>query len=370
MIMGKRTTLFEQHQLLGGKIVDFAGWEMPLHYGSQLEEHQQVRQQAGIFDVSHMNIVDIHGDSAKEFLRYILSNDIAKLAYPGKALYTCMLNPQGGVIDDLIVYYQAPKQYRLVMNAGTREKDIAWIKQQAQSFSVEIKPCEEFAIIALQGPTALQIADNIFQRVIDTSISSLKPFHFVNYADGMIARTGYTGEEGIEIIVASDKAVSLWQTLLQHGAKPIGLGARDTLRLEAGYNLYGSDMDETTTPLESNLSWTVAFEPAERQFIGRNALINQKQQGNHKQFIGLVLSERGVLRHEQIVFVNQQPIGKITSGSFSPTLGLSIAMARIELSPGKTIENSNDCYVDIRGKHLPVRVTKPAFVRLGKSLIA
>jgi aminomethyltransferase len=359
--MLRHTALYSEHIALDARMVDFAGWEMPLHYGSQLEEHHSVRNHAGIFDVSHMNVTDISGKNAHNFLRYLLANDIAKLTAPGKALYSCMLNEAGGVIDDLIVYYMAPQQYRLVLNAGTAQKDVAWIKQHANAYDVQVHACNDLAIIALQGPHAKNILASLFGGDYFAAIAALKPFHFlVNHL--MIARTGYTGEDGYEIIMPATDAVSLWQKLLGAGAKPSGLGARDTLRLEAGFNLYGSDMDETTSPWESNLSWTLALTPT-REFIGQKALIAQQENGIGRFLVGLLLEKGGVLRHGQKVYLNSDMIGEITSGGFSPTLNCSIAMARLS-NP-----NIKACQVDLRGKLLQVSVVKPAFVRKGKSLV-
>lgn len=359
--MAKRTPLYEQHRQAGAKIVDFAGWDMPLHYGSQLEEHHKVRQDAGLFDVSHMAAVDIKGAQACDFLRHVLANDVAKLTESGKALYSCMLNEQGGILDDLIAYYVAPEHYRLVVNAGTREKDIAWLSAKARGFQVTIKLRDDLAILAAQGPNARNKAASVF-AALQQQINVLKPFHFLVADDFFIARTGYTGEDGLEIMLPAAQAAEYWQRLVAAGIAPTGLGARDTLRLEAGLNLYGSDMDETTTPLESNLAWTVAFTPSDREFIGRVALEKQLEQGIKRILVGLVLTERGVLRGHQKVIVNNVDEGEITSGSFSPTLGCAIALARVPANIG------NQCQVIIRDKPLPAHVVKPPFVRNGKKV--
>jgi aminomethyltransferase len=357
--MGNRTPLYEHHQKANAKIVDFAGWDMPLHYGSQLEEHHFVRQDAGVFDVSHMTIVDITGEQAVDFLRYLLANDVAKLKNTGKAMYSCMLNEQGGVIDDLIVYYLAPNRYRLVVNSGTREKDLAWLEKQSANFSVDLNVRTDQSILAIQGPNAIQKAKAIFADDAYQTIQSLKPFEAVEYDDACIARTGYTGEDGLEAMLPSADAQQAWEKLIAADVKPCGLGARDTLRLEAGMNLYGTDMDETTTPLESNLSWTIAWEPETRDFIGKQAL--SAQRSNTKQrMVGLVLAERGVLRNHQKVIIPNVGEGEITSGSFSPTLQQAIALARVPTEIGE------QCFVDIRGKQVPAQVIKPPFVRKGK----
>jgi len=360
--MANRTPLYEQHLKAGAKMVDFAGWDMPIHYGSQIEEHHKVRQDAGIFDVSHMAAVDVKGEQAQAFLRYVLANDVAKLQQPGKALYGCMLNEQGGIIDDLITYYVAPDYYRLVVNAGTREKDVAWLSKQAQGFKVALTVRTDLAIIAVQGPQARAKAVQVFTAKQQEAVAALKPFHFAECDGWLIARTGYTGEDGLEIMLPVSKVADYWQKFLAAGISPCGLGARDTLRLEAGLNLYGSDMDENTTPLESNLAWTIAFEPASREFIGRTALEKQLQQGVKRVLVGLVLTERGVMRGHQKVVAAGVGEGEITSGTFSPTLGYAIALARVPANMGA------QCQVEIRDKLLPVRVVKPPFVRNGKKV--
>ncbi len=358
--MGNRTALYELHQQAGAKLVDFAGWDMPLHYGSQLEEHQKVRRDSGMFDVSHMLAIDIKGEKASEYLRYLLANDVARLI-PGKALYTCMLNEQGGILDDLIVYYIEPNYYRLIVNAGTRAKDLAWLKKQAPNYQVQITERSDLAIIAIQGPYARTKAAQVLDATKKELAANLKPFSFACHDSWLIARTGYTGEDGLEVMLPQSEAPAFWQALIDAKVSPCGLGARDTLRLEAGLNLYGSDMDETTTPLESNLAWTVAFEPTTRDFIGRKAL--EKQQLDLKRrLVGLVLAEKGVMRCHQKILVEGLGEGEITSGSFSPTLGYSIALARI---PAGT---SPLCHVIIRDKILPVRIVKPPFVRHGKKI--
>lgn len=357
--MGKRTPLYALHQDANAKIVDFAGWEMPLHYGSQIQEHHQVRQHVGMFDVSHMGVVDLQGEQATSFLRYLLANNVDRLV-AGKALYTCMLNDQGGVIDDLIVYKIKDHFYRLVINAGTREKDLAWIRKHAASYAVTINERTDLAMIAVQGPEAKDKLAQLFSANHE-SLSSLKPFTFTLINEWLVARTGYTGEDGGEIILPAADAPACWQALLALGVSPCGLGARDTLRLEAGLNLYGNDMDENVTPLESNLAWTVAMEPSDRQFIGREALENQLSQGVKRQLVGLVLEGAGIIRNHQKVFVNHEE-GEVTSGGYSPTLEKSIALARV---PASRYES---CSVEIRNKQIPASVIKPPFVRHGKKM--
>ncbi len=360
--MGQRTPLYDQHLAMGAKMVDFSGWDMPIHYGSQLQEHHQVRRDAGMFDVSHMTVLDLQGDTVRPFLSYLLANDVARLTNSGDALYSCMLNEDGGVIDDLIVYYMREDWFRMVVNAATRDKDLAWIYAHAEQFQVSTMERVDLAMIAVQGPNAQTrlravLGDNA------AGVDTLKPFSAGEFAGLFIARTGYTGEDGFEIMLPNDEATTLWQNLHRQGVAPIGLGARDTLRLEAGMNLYGTDLDETTSPLESGLEWTVAWEPAERDFIGRMALERQRREGVSRKFVGLLLEERGVLRNHQRVIVDGIE-GEITSGSFSPTLGRAIALARVPVDAGSR------CEVEIRGKRIPLREVKPPFVRNGKSCLA
>lgn len=359
--MGNRTPLYEAHVALGAKMVDFAGWDMPIHYGSQIEEHHQVRSDAGMFDVSHMCVVDLRGARVTDFLRYLLANDVARLTVPGKAIYSCMLNERGGVIDDLIVYYMTPVWFRMVVNAGTRNKDIAWLRRQAPSFDVEVDVQDELAMIAVQGPNARAKAQAALGARIGAA-PQLPRFAAVESGKLFIARTGYTGEDGYEIMVPVDQAEELWNELYAQEVKPCGLGVRDTLRLEAGMNLYGQDMDEDTTPLVSGLTWTVAFEPQDRDFIGRPVLEAQRSAGVPQQLVGLVLEDKGVLRSHQKVYTAQGE-GEITSGTFAPSLGRAVALARV---PAGAVA---ECEVEIRGKRLKARVVKPPFVRNGQSCI-
>jgi len=351
-----RTPLFAAHLAAGARMVDFSGWEMPIHYGSQIDEHHQVRQNAGMFDVSHMTVVDIRGAHCRPYLQRLLANDVARLTARGKALYSCMLNERGGVIDDLITYYLAEDSFRLVVNAATRAKDLQWMREQAQGFEVNLSERADLAMIAVQGPAA---RDKALKVLPQEAAAALQPFFAVPLDSLFVARTGYTGEDGFEITLPAEDAEGLWNRLLVAGVKPCGLGARDTLRLEAGMNLYGQDMDEDVTPLESALGWTVAMKDA-RDFIGRKALEQQQADGVTRRLVGLVLQQRGVLRAGQPVF-SADGEGVTTSGSFSPTLQRAIAFARIPV--GKAAE----CAVDIRGKLLPARIVKPPFVRDGKA---
>jgi len=354
----QKTILNATHRALGAKMVDFGGWDMPIHYGSQIDEHHVVRRDAGMFDVSHMTVVDLRGARVREFLRHLVANSVDKLKAPGKALYTAMLNPQGGVIDDLIIYYRDESFFRLVVNASTRDKDLAWITEQAKAFGVEVKERPEFAMIAVQGPNAREKALGLLSPEGRAVAAKLGKFAAAE-VDGMfVARTGYTGEDGFEIMLPEGEAAAFWQRLLDAGVKPAGLGARDTLRLEAGMNLYGQDMDETVSPYEAALAWTVSLDEG-RDFIGRGVLEKQKAEGAPRQMIGLVMDEKGVLRHGQKVLTANGE-GEILSGTFSPTLGKAIAFARVPAGEPGTVR------VDIRGKEVPVRVVKFPFVRDGK----
>ena len=360
--MGQRSPLYDQHLAVGAKMVDFGGWDMPLHYGSQVEEHHQVRRDCGVFDVSHMTVVDVAGAQAKAYLQRLLANDVARLAQVGKALYSAMLNEQGGVIDDLIVYV-TDEGYRLVVNASTRDKDLAWMRAQASGFEVRIDERADLAMLAIQGPQARTRMMDLVTQPRAALIQELKPFQGLAAGDWFIGRTGYTGEDGLEIILPAEQAPDFFSELVGAGISPIGLGARDTLRLEAGLNLYGQDMNEEVSPLAANMGWTIAWEPAERAFVGRGALEEQRERSEQPKLVGLVLEERGVLRAHQVVRVNGIGEGEITSGSFSPTLGKSIALARVPANTGERAE------VEIRNKWYPVRVVQPTFVRHGKVLV-
>ncbi len=360
--MGLKTPLYDKHVESGARLVDFGGWDMPVHYGSQKEEHHAVRRSAGMFDVSHMTIVDLAGERCRDFLRGLLANDVAKLADAGKALYTCMLNESGGVIDDLIVYFFDAENFRLIFNAATRDKDLEWIGRHARAFDVSVTERDDLAMIAVQGPEARERAATLVDAAQRDAAMALRPFTATQAGDLFVARTGYTGEDGWEIIVPKDAAAALWDGLLEAGIVPCGLGARDTLRLEAAMNLYGNDMDETVTPLESGLGWTVAWDPAERDFIGRDALVAQRETGGLRRFVGLLLEGRGVLRGHQRVETAAGD-GVITSGGFSPTMERSIALARLPAG------NYESVRVDIRGKLVDARIVKTPFVRNGKVLI-
>jgi aminomethyltransferase len=370
----KATPLNNAHRAAGAKMVDFGGWDMPVNYGSQIEEHNAVRTDVGMFDVAHMCVVDIKGANVRAFLRGLLANNVDKLQVSGKALYSCMLNPQGFVIDDLIVYFIDESWFRLVVNAGTAEKDVAWMQAQntATNSGVTITQRRDgdrasaMALIAVQGPNARA---KVWEVMPETQAASaeIKPFNAVivkdtAFGEVMVARTGYTGEDGFELAFPAAQAEALWNALLAVGVKPAGLGARDTLRLEAGMNLYGQDMDETVNPLDAGLAWTIDL-VSERDFIGKAAL---QAMGQNAQFVGLILREKGgVLRaHQKVIVAGTDAVGEITSGTFSPTMQQAIALARVPngVAVGDTV------HVEIRDKKLAASVVKLPFVRNGKIL--
>ena len=357
----KHTPLYQAHIDAQGKMVDFGGWEMPLNYGSQIEEHHQVRSDAGMFDVSHMTVVDFKGTQAKVFVQTLIANDVEKLKTEGKALYSCMLNESGGVVDDLIVYYINDEDYRMVINAGTTEKDIAWINSQAQGFDVSVEPKFDLAMIAVQGPNA---REKVFAAMpgVENIAGELKPFNAASLGSLFIARTGYTGEDGFEIMLPDKSAEFTWKMLLEGGVKPCGLGARDTLRLEAGMSLYGSEMNDEVSPLEAALSWTVDLSNEDRQFVGRKALEELKNDGAKNTIVGLVLEGKGVIRDHQKV-VTSLGDGEVTSGTFSPTMGKAIALARVP------IDATGSCEIEMRNKLVSAKIVKPPFVRNGKVLV-
>lgn len=357
----KRTPLYQAHIDAGGKMVDFGGWEMPLNYGSQIQEHHQVRNDVGMFDVSHMTTVDFKGVEAKKFLRTLIANDVDKLKTQGKALYSCMLNETGGVVDDLIVYYQTDEYYRMVINAGTTEKDIDWINKQADGFDVVVEPMFDLAMIAVQGPNARQKVYEAMPGVEDVA-GELKPFNSASLGGLFIARTGYTGEDGFEIMLPEKSAEFTWKMLLEVGVNPCGLGARDTLRLEAGMSLYGSEMNEEVSPLEAALTWTIDLTDDNRQFVGRDALEALKETGANNTIVGLVLEGKGVIRdHQKVVTSNGE--GEVTSGTFSPTMSKAIALASVPKG------SQGLCEIEMRNKMVSAKIVKPPFVRNGKVLV-
>ncbi|AIL32556.1 glycine cleavage system aminomethyltransferase GcvT [Basilea psittacipulmonis] len=354
----KQTFLFPVHQASGAKMVDFGGWEMPVSYGSQIEEHHAVRQNAGMFDVSHMLNIDLVGTDARSFLRYLLANDVARLTTSGKALYTCMLNPEGGVIDDLIVYFFEEDKWRIVVNAATAEGDIAWMNEVAKNYNVSLTPRRDLAMIAVQGPHAREKVTTVRPEWKDAL--ALTPFNGKLFGEVLVARTGYTGEDGFEVVLPGNDAAKLWQDLAAAGVQPCGLGARDTLRLEAGMNLYGQDMNTETQPYQSGLAWTVSLKDENRDFIGKSALLNHPRKNA---FLGLKLEGKGVMRAHMPVYTEKGE-GETTSGTMSPTMGVSIAFARLPegVVAGDKVE------VGIRDKRVPAVVCTLPFVRNGQIL--
>lgn len=363
--MLKKTVLNAAHRAMSARMVDFGGWDMPVNYGSQIEEHNAVRNDCGMFDVSHMCPVDVVGADCRKFLSRLVANDVAKLQAPGKALYAAMLNDAGGVIDDLIIYFLTDTRFRIVINAGTALKDLDWMQAKVSEWQLDVTITqrrdgnEPLGIIAVQGPNARTKVWEVLPQA-KAATEGLKAFFAAEVDQYFIASTGYTGEDGYEIMLPAGEAEALWNKLNAAGVAPCGLGARDTLRLEAGMNLYGQDMDETVSPLDAGLSWTVAMKD-ERDFVGKAALTAAGQQ---KQFLGLILLDKGVLRGHQTV-ITKQGNGEITSGSFSPTLQQSIALARLPLG----VQIGDEVEVDIRGKLLKAKVSKPVFARNGKAVI-
>lgn len=354
-----QTSLYDQHVSLSATMSNFAGFAMPLHYGSQIEEHHIVRRDAGMFDVSHMRPVEIYGQDAYRFLRYLLANDVAKLK-PDKAFYTCMLNESGGIIDDLIVYQLGSNHYRAIMNAANRNGDFEWIIRHSGQYQLTVQPRLDLAMLAVQGPCAEQKLKQVLSAEISERLSELKPFQALRKSDLFISRTGYTGEKGYEILISKNEVKSFWEKLLNANIKPCGLGARDTLRVEAGLFLYGQDMDQNQTPYESGIGWSVAMKDDKRHFIGRTALEKQLKQGDYKQMTGIMLEQKGMLRHGQHVYDGQDCIGYVTSGTFSPTLQQSIGFARVHnLNPEKPL-------VGIRKKYLPIKLVRYPFVSHGQ----
>ena len=363
--MLKKTVLNNAHRAMNARMVDFGGWDMPVNYGSQIEEHNAVRTDCGMFDVSHMCPVDVVGADCRPFLSRLVANDVAKLTVSGKALYAAMLNDTGGVIDDLIIYFLTDTRFRIVVNAGTALKDLDWMLAKAAEWKMDVSITQRrdgndpLGIIAVQGPNARAKVWEVLPQA-KTATEGLKAFFAAEVGPYFIASTGYTGEDGFEIMLPAGEAEAMWNKLHAAGVAPCGLGARDTLRLEAGMNLYGQDMDETVSPLDAGLAWTVAMKD-ERDFVGKAALLANGQQ---KQFLGLLLLDKGVLRGHQTV-ITKQGNGEITSGSFSPTLQQSIALARLPLG----VAIGDEVEVDIRGKLLKAKVVKPVFARNGKAVI-
>ena len=355
----RRTPLYDAHRAANARLVEFAGWEMPLHYGSQIEEHHAVRREAGVFDTSHMLALDVEGPAAQQFLRHALANDVGRLGGPGKALYSCLLAEDGGVLDDLIVYRVADELYRVVLNAATAAGDLAWL-EQLRPAGARLRARHDLAMLAVQGPHARTRFWAALPELRSPS-ETLGAFCGAQAGEVFVARTGYTGEDGFELLLPAERAADAWQRLRDDGVAPCGLGARDTLRLEAGLNLYGQDMDRSVTPFECGLGWTVALEGA-RDFVGRQALARREPA---QRTLGLVLEGHGgVLRAHQSVR-GARGAGVVTSGSYSPTMNVSIALARLPArsAPGDKVQ------VAVRDRLLAARVVQPPFVRRGKTLV-
>jgi len=343
-------------------MVEFGGWDLPVSYGSQIDEHHTVRRAAGVFDVSHMCVVDLRGPASSALLQRLLANDVRRLQAPGKALYSCLLREDGGILDDLIACRLEEQWFRLVVNAATAGQDLEWIGRHAATTGVTVLPRRELALLAVQGPMARALALPLLPAACAAPAAELQPFFAASCGDWFVSRTGYTGEDGFEIALPAEVAAAFWSALCAAGVRPCGLGARDTLRLEAGMNLYGQDMDATVTPLESGLAWTVVLDD-ERDFIGKAALLEQRGRGALRRFVGLVLQERGVLRPHQRVVTGVGADGEVTSGTFAPTLERSIGLARVPAATGAEVQ------VEIRGRLLPARVVRPPFVRNGRVLV-
>ncbi|MFN4263757.1 MAG: glycine cleavage system aminomethyltransferase GcvT [Thioalkalivibrionaceae bacterium] len=397
----RKTPLFERHVALGARMVSFAGWAMPLAYASQIEEHHSVRSDAGVFDVSHMRVIDVFGAQARDFLRTALANDVAKLGsgdpavggdagassnIVGSAQYSLLLAEDGGILDDLIVYRFSSDQYRLVVNAATAERDFETLLSCVVGFDCELEWRDDLALLAVQGPAALVRASSVLPPGLK-SIARCKPFQAIaerrptgsktrSMLGAMVARTGYTGEDGFEWALSQNDARAAWEALLDVGVKPIGLGARDTLRLEAGMWLYGQDMDETTDPFSVGLGWVVSLHDPERRFIGREGLETRKGAALATMVRGVVYRGRGVLRAGMDVFPGivdaaagdeSKTIGHLTSGSFSPSLRCSIGLARLEQA--SVGPETKTLWVRLRGQAVPLELVPPTFVRQGRSRV-
>ncbi|HEY5838455.1 MAG TPA: glycine cleavage system aminomethyltransferase GcvT, partial [Pyrinomonadaceae bacterium] len=365
----KRTPLNEAHRRLGGRMVEFGGWDMPVQYpAGTVNEHVRTRTHAGLFDVSHMGEVDVHGPDAIAFVNRLTSNDVSMLV-DGQAHYTALTTPQGTVIDDLLVYRLAADHLLLVVNAGTTGKDWEWIKSHHAGENVELRNASaEYCQLALQGPDAI----TILQQLTETNLAEIKYYHFtrgkVDGLDAIISRTGYTGEDGFEVYAAPEKAEQLWNKILDagnygtdEGVMPCGLAARNTLRLEAGMALYGHEIDEHTTLLEANLGWITKLNKGD--FIGREALAKQKEEGIKRKLIGFEVTDRGIARDEQDILVNGERVGRATSGSPAPFLKKNIGMGYVpkELSAvGTAIE------IDVRGRLVAAQIVPLPFYKRAK----
>ncbi len=362
----KRTPLYEQHCELGARLVGFGGWEMPVQYSSILQEHEAVRTRAGLFDVCHMGEFKVEGPDALAFLQYLVPNDISRLAIYG-VLYTQFCLPNGNVIDDLLVYRLGEQHYMLVVNAGNIAKDFAWVKEQSSHFQhvVVSDQSETTALLALQGP----LAEEILQPLTEINLKSIRYYHsmagMVDGVNSIVSRTGYTGEDGFEIYCSPTDVVKVWKDILAagrpRGLLPAGLGARDTLRLEAGYCLYGHELDEQTNPLEAQLGWTVKFSSG--MFIGRDALLQVKEQGPKRLLVGIELLERGVPRSGYALYEQDRQIGWLTSGAPGPTIHKNIGMGYVETARANV---GRQVQIDIRGKRVAAQIVALPFYKRRK----
>jgi aminomethyltransferase len=355
----KRTPLYDSHIALGAKMVDFAGFIMPVQYESIIKEHVTVRNNAGIFDISHMGEFLLEGEDIFPFLQYVMINDL-KLWEPSKGQYSCMCYENGTVVDDLVYYEETPQKFRMIVNASNVEKDFKWLNSHIRDWDVKITDLsKQRARIALQGPKS----DDLLQTIVDTDLSNIDRFYFrhckLNGLPIFIARTGYTGEKGFELSMENQHALTIWKTLMELGAKPAGLGARDSLRLEASYSLYGHEINDKITPIEAGLFWLV--KPKEGiDYIGKDVLLEQKSKGTKRILVGLTLIDRGIIRQDYKIYKDGNEIGYVTSGGFSPTLQKTIGLGLID---ARFKEINTEVQIEIRDKLLKGLVTSTPFYR-------
>lgn len=353
--MLKMTPLNQAHKALGAKMVPFAGWEMPVSYKSIIEEHNAVRNSVGIFDIGHMGLIKIEGEDALALIQNVATNDASKLEV-GQCQYSILCNDKGGTIDDILVY-RLPMHYLIVSNASNTDKVLAWLQKQAKTFKdATVYLCEKHCMLSIQGPEA----NKVVAKVLNVDLSELKHNHTLWWKGAVISRTGYTGEDGLELIIANRETEKIWAMLIKAGAQPCGLGARDTLRLEAGYPLYGHEYDEETSPLEVGYGWAVKLEKGD--FIGKPVLLKQKEKGTNKKLVGVELEGRGIIRDGGLIFdaSGNREIGKVTSGTFSPTLKKPIALAYLatkEAAPGNKVSAL------IRGVKVPAKLVAKTFYK-------
>lgn len=364
----KETPLLNAHRSLHAKLVEFAGWQMPIQYTGVLDEYQAVRHAAGIFDVSHMGRLRVEGGQAQAFLQWVSTNDAGRLDI-GQAQYGMICNEKGGILDDVFVYRTETDAYLICVNASNREKIHAWVLEHQRKKYPDViirDESDDLAQVAIQGPAA----SRLLQKLFGTSISAIKPRHCLavkeNGWSGLLSRTGYTGEIGYEWYLPAGMAPKAWEALLEvgteEGLKPAGLGARDLLRLDVGYLLYGNDMDERTSPLEANAEWVVAWN--KEPFVGQDALLKQKEQGVSRILVGFEMKERGIPRHDMPILKDGNPVGTVTSGNFSPILQKGIGLGY--LPPVLAVENT-EVEIDIRGKRIPALIVRPPFYKRPKS---